>query len=331
MKKQYWARSTGLSLVVAFTISLPRLARADGAATPDLFLHSFLYIWPYCFLAWLMHDWLYRHWKPARSYWGGAAAIVMITAFSFFYDKLYGLLVSEGLTIQPIELMRRGTVISVRSAVVSILVYFLVRYFHLEEEKQQARIEMEQLKQAQLQARLSSLKEQLSPHFLFNTLNTLSSLTREQSVKDYVDQLAQVYRYVLQYKEQDLATLQEELAFIRSYLYILETRLGDAIHVSISIDKKYFQQPIPPLTLQILVENAVKHNITTVRKPLSIAINAVDGWVIVQNKLQPKQSVGLSTGTGLANVLQRYRLLLGKEIRIEQDTDFFTVKLPLSV
>lgn len=331
MERRYRIKGLWVSLAVALTISLPRLAAGDGAITPALFLHSFLYIWPYCFIGWEMQLLLHKYWKPARRYLGGFAVIVVVAGFSFFYDLLYDWFVRHGLAIEPVEIMRRRTAISIRSVVISILLYFLIRYFNLEEEKQQARGEMEQLRQAQLQARLASLKEQLSPHFLFNTLNTLSSLSQEMPVKEYVDQLAQVYRYALQYQNRDLTLLRDEIAFIRAYLHLLQIRLGDAIQVTIDVPEKYLQQRIPPFTLQLLVENAVKHNVTALRKPLAISISCDGAWVVVCNKLQPKQSVVPSTGTGLANILQRYRLLIGKDIVIEQTIDFFKVKLPLAV
>lgn len=191
-------------------------------------------------------------------------------------------------------------------------------------------MEIIQLKQAQLAAKLSSLKEQLSPHFLFNTLNTLSTLTQEQSVKSYVLELANVYRYVLQYKDIDTATVQQELDFIESYMYIVKARLEEAIDISINVSKKARNKKIPPLTLQLLVENAIKHNIASASRQLSIKIESNgEDFLSISNNLQLKKSVSYSNGIGLDNVMQRYRLLFHREISIEQDASSFTVKLPL--
>lgn len=225
---------------------------------------------------------------------------------------------------------RRPYILLLRGLLISGLYYFISYHLYIQSEKQKSILEIAELKQAQLAANLSSLKEQLSPHFLFNTLNTLSSLTKEKNVKDYVAELANVYRYVLHYKELDTATLQQELTFIESYLYIIKTRLEDAIDVSISVDNTVMKSRIPPLTLQLLIENATKHNVASSTKQLKVEIkNTDDGFLTVSNNFQPKASVSFSTGIGLANVMQRYRLLFNKEIIIEKTATSFNVKLPI--
>ena len=190
--------------------------------------------------------------------------------------------------------------------------------------------EIEQLKQAQTQAKLSSLKDQLSPHFLFNTLNTITSMSQEQPVKDFVDEVANIYRYVLQYKEVDSVTIKQEIEFINSYLYIVKSRLEGGIDFYINVNDELLNAKMPPLTLQMLVENAVKHNVTSVDKPLSINIFTTDGpMMVVQNNFQPKMSVLPGNETGLKNIAERYQLLYKKEIIVENKNGFFTVKLPI--
>jgi len=216
-----------------------------------------------------------------------------------------------------------------RGALLNLLNAFIVSHLKQVRDHQKDQLVLEHLKQSHLQASLNSLKQQLSPHFLFNTLNTLSSLTKEQPVKDYVDQLANVYRYLLDYQKKDLVDLTTELAFTKSYLYILRTRLDSALEIRMQIDIDTAQYKIPPLTLQLLVENAIKHNIASTVKPLRIYIGVQEGYLVVTNNLQPRTSVDTSSGTGLTNINQRYQVLLGREIKIEMDAQFFTVKLPL--
>jgi two-component system LytT family sensor kinase len=216
-----------------------------------------------------------------------------------------------------------------RGALLNLLNAFIVSHLKQIRDHQKDQLVLEHLKQSHLQASLNSLKQQLSPHFLFNTLNTLSSLTKEQPVKDYVDQLANVYRYLLDYQKKDLVDLTTELAFTKSYLYILRTRLDSALEIRMLIDIDTAQYKIPPLTLQLLVENAIKHNIASTVKPLRIYICVQEGYLVVTNNLQPRTSVDTSSGTGLTNINQRYQVLLGREIKIEMDAQFFTVKLPL--
>lgn len=216
-----------------------------------------------------------------------------------------------------------------RILLLNCLFYFIVHHFQVLDQEQKNNIEIAELKQAQLEAKLSSLKEQLSPHLLFNTLNTLSTLTMEKNVKDYVSELAQVYRYVLLYEKRDSVTLKEELKFIESYLYLVKIRLEDAIQIKIQVSEDLLNTLIPPLTLQLLIENAVKHNITSLSKPLNIHILSDSNHLIVSNNFQPKRSVQHSVGIGLDNVMQRYRLLFNRDIFIENSIVSFTIKLPI--
>lgn len=256
--------------------------------------------------------------------------ILSVAVLSIFYDWFYTLFLDRIIHADSLYRIRKPVVISVRSIVISCLYYFIIYYLTLVAEKQKSLIEIEQLKTAQLQARLSSLKEQLSPHFMFNTLNTLTTLTKEPQVKKYVDELSNVYRYMLQYKENDIATLQQELNFIQSYLYIIKTRLENAICVSIEVDKKLLHSKIPPLTLQILIENVVKHNIAIESNPLEVKIyNENTDWLVVRNKLAPKTSVLHTVGIGLENIVHRYALLFGREIGIEKTAESFVVILPI--
>ncbi len=197
--------------------------------------------------------------------------------------------------------------------------------------EQEKKKEREQLKQAQTQAKLSSLKDQLSPHFLFNTLNTITSISQEQTVKDFVDEVANIYRYVLQFKEVDSVTLRQEMEFIQSYLYIIKSRLEAGIDFQINIESDVLlDSKMPSLTLQMLIENAIKHNSTSANKPLSINIFTTEGpMLVVQNYYQPKLSVLPGNETGLKNIAERYRLLYKKEIVVENKNGFFTVKLPI--
>lgn len=266
---------------------------------------------------------------PSR-FTSGAISIILAALLIFPFHYGYIFIFHSPLMLPDIPESRLVSLLILRGTVISSLVFFIVHHLLLTTQKQESLLEIEHLKQAHLEARISSLKEQLSPHFLFNTLNTLSTLTEEKSAKDYVNELSNVYRYVLRYKEHNVSTIEEELNFITSYIYILKTRLEDAINISTEIDEAVMGTMIPPLTLQILLENAVKHNMATSYTPLEIKIFNKDDQLIVQNNIQPKFSVIPSTGTGLHNITQRYQLLFGKEISIEKGPTYFTVKLPLT-
>ncbi|WP_153796254.1 sensor histidine kinase [Foetidibacter luteolus] len=321
-----------LSAGIAVIGTFPRLIRIDSLAWQQVVI-SITYTFLFALLSWFLHSYLLhtpslkKH-LPAGG-WMGFWSIVCIGLIVYPYDYLFVRLVSLPAQFAEMPYARRHVIVLLRGLVISGLIYFILYYLHMLAEKQKNEIEIEQLKQAQLSANLSSLKEQISPHFLFNTLNTLSTLTQEKEVKEFISQLSNVYRYVLQYKDKNTAMLQEELAFIASYLYIIKARLEDAIHIDIHVSDVAMQSKTPPLTLQILVENAVKHNVAASYKPLSIAVYDTGGYLMVENNFQPKLSVPESTGTGLSNIEQRYGLLFNKEIVIERNEYSFIVKLPL--
>ena len=295
---------------------------------------SILYNFFFCITCWIFYQYLFNktRWLQIKRYriLISGAAILCVALLAYIYDYLFSFFSDRTLQFPEIIGNKRPYILLLRGLLVSGLYYFISYYLHVLSEKQKSTLEIAELRQAQLAANLSSLKEQLSPHFLFNTLNTLSSLTQEKNVKDYVAELANVYRYVLQYKELDTAALKQELAFIESYLYIIKTRLEDAIRISINVDATVMHSRIPPLTLQLLIENAIKHNIASSTKQLKIDIrNSADNFLLVSNNFQPKSSTPFSAGIGLDNVMKRYRLLFDKEIIIEKSDVSFTVKLPI--
>lgn len=180
-------------------------------------------------------------------------------------------------------------------------------------------------------ARYTALQNQLNPHFLFNSLNTLIAEIEYNPANAvrFTKHLSTVYRYVLQCQEKTLVTLDEELEFMRSYLFLHEVRLGNCISCECRIPGDYKDSLLPPLTLQLLVENVIKHNSITASKPMKINISIDNGWLMVSNPIQPKKS-SESTGVGLRNLSNRCKLILGEEISILNKEGVFTVKIPMS-
>jgi two-component system, LytTR family, sensor kinase len=192
--------------------------------------------------------------------------------------------------------------------------------------------ETEQLKKANLQTQFDGLKHQVSPHFLFNSINTLSSLIHEdrERAEKFIDEMSSVYRYLLRNNEEELVTLQTELKFIQSYYHLLKTRYGAGIEMSVAVDKKTENYLLPPLTLQLLVENAVKHNNVLKGTPLLIEITgSSDGWLTVTNNLQKKTTKVDSSKIGLSNIKEKFRLLNQPDVVIKETPAVFVVKLPL--
>jgi Putative regulator of cell autolysis len=192
--------------------------------------------------------------------------------------------------------------------------------------------EAEQLKKENLQSQLEGLKGQVNPHFLFNSLNSLSSLISDDPAKaeKFLDEMSKVYRYLLRTNEDGLTTLQREMDFIYSYFHLLKTRYGDGLNLTTHIDERFLDYHLPPLTLQMLVENAVKHNMILKDSPLQIMILTTNSAkLIVSNNLQRKDRMVASNKVGLTNIVKKYRLMKQEEIMVRDDGKDFAVIVPL--
>jgi sensor histidine kinase YesM len=192
--------------------------------------------------------------------------------------------------------------------------------------------EAESLKKINVMVQLDSLKNQVKPHFLFNSLNTLTALVEKDTTAavTFIAQLSKVYRYLLQSNEKELISLGQELEFTRAYFFLLQTRFGEGLIFNVEVADKYLTCMIPPLTLQILVENAVKHNQVSRRKPLHIGITVEeDNRLVVHNNLQPKRMAVPSNGMGLSNISAKFQLLNQPEVVILHQAMDFIVKVPI--
>ncbi|MEJ2112649.1 MAG: histidine kinase [Flavobacteriaceae bacterium] len=214
---------------------------------------------------------------------------------------------------------------------VTLMLLIISRAVLLNNKSKIDAVEKEQLKQQTLQNELSALKNQVNPHFLFNSLNSLTLLVREDSktAEIFIKKLSFLYRYILQSKDQNLVTLKEELKFLNSYIFLIKERYRENFNVSIRIDESLLQKKTPTLALQLLVENSVKHNEISAKKPLTVDVYNDDNFLIVKNKIQKRTGSIESTNTGLSNLNNRFQLSLSKTIIIEKSQDFFIVKLPI--
>jgi len=192
------------------------------------------------------------------------------------------------------------------------------------------RIEREAtLKREKIESQFEALKSQINPHFLFNSFNTLITIIEEnpEMAVEFVEKLSDFYRSILQYREMEVISLKEEVELVQNYAFLLQKRFGDNLSLHLqNIDEQAY---IAPLTLQILVENAVKHNIISKSRPLNIKVGVSDGYVTVSNNLQKKMALEVSTGFGLQSIVNRYALLIDKAVRIEEGETHFTVSIPI--
>ena len=192
-------------------------------------------------------------------------------------------------------------------------------------------LENQQLRMENMVNQYESLKSQLNPHMLFNSLNTLYSLIREspEKAQHYLQELSRVMRYTLQDNETHSVTLKEEMDFVYSYIYLLQMRYEENLRFQFQISPDLLQKNLPPMAIQMLVENAVKHNEISSRNPLTVSIVADERYVKVCNAIQPKLTADSGTKIGLSNLAKRYRLLYKEEIVVKEENGYFIVLIPL--
>lgn len=223
-----------------------------------------------------------------------------------------------------------STIHYVKDLTVLIISFLFTALIYLINENQKNMTENQNLVIENLQNRYNALKNQTDPHFLFNSLNTLNGLIGydDERAREYVEQLSAVFRYTMQ--DRSVIKVSEELQFVESYIYLMKIRYNDGLNVHIQHAGLYQECYILPFGLQILIENAIKHNVISRKDPLCILIEATENNTLrVENNRQPKQGEKNTTGLGLANLNERYRLMFGKEIEIYSDDKVFAVEIPL--
>lgn len=215
-------------------------------------------------------------------------------------------------------------------AVVNILLMTILEGWVYYIESRQANLIAEHLQEELSQIKFEVLKSQINPHFMFNSLNVLSSLITVDVTKAqlFIDEFSQIYRYVLETIEQPVVALNKELEFMRSYLFLQQIRYGDYLSYSVNIRAELLSMVLPPLSLQVLLENAMKHNVINESKPLLIEIYSDGDFLIVENNIQPKVS-GTSTGLGLKNLVKRYALICKLEPSFRIINNRYVAKIPL--
>jgi two-component system LytT family sensor kinase len=218
-----------------------------------------------------------------------------------------------------------------RFGVSTVLIGIMIKIILLLREGKQQASENEQLKSAYMAAELELLKEQMNPHFLFNSLSSLSGVIREDPVlaQKYVRELSNVFRYTIAKSKANLVTLEEELTMLRSFAQLITMRLENAFMLHINVDSHFYNYKLPHLSLQPLLENAVKHNAATKLKPLIVDVYMQAERLVVSNTVCEIPQPESSNSLGLANLNERFKMMVQAEIEVERTNDLFIVKLPL--
>ena len=194
-----------------------------------------------------------------------------------------------------------------------------------------AQIETQKLKRQTVEAQFEALRNQINPHFLFNSFNVLSNLVYKNAdtSAEFIQQLSEVYRYLIYHQENKLVPLRQELDFIKSYLYLLQIRFSENLKVEMDLPQNLNGFHVPPVSIQLLIENAIKHNILSESQPLSIELGLNEDYLSVTNNLQLKSTTDESTGVGLNNIVKRCEFLTDRPVQIENNDRSFTVSIPL--
>lgn len=268
--------------------------------------------------------------KPLVRVFLGALGGILLTMTGIFIIRIFTNMVLEGenwstfIATENVYHYTFSFVITVFITVVFHAVYFY-------RELQRNKIKEQKIIAGTASAQFDALKNQLDPHFLFNSLNVLTSLIEENpdAAQRFTTSLSKVYRYVLEQKNKELVTVDEELKFARTFVNLLKMRFEDSLVFDIPDTASNPEAKVVPLSLQLLLENAVKHNMVTSQKPLHIKIFERDGNLVVSNNLQPKAVVKKSSGVGLRNIKSRYGILTKREVIITQTGTSFEVAIPM--
>ncbi|GAB3996410.1 hypothetical protein GCM10028807_38880 [Spirosoma daeguense] len=221
---------------------------------------------------------------------------------------------------------------SVLSVVVMLSAFYLTINLRAFQQLNDAQLKTERLEKEAILSQFEALKHQLSPHFLFNSLSILTSLIHEdvELSEQFIKRLSKAYRYILEQRNQELVLLKTELDFIKAYTFLLQIRFENKFEVHIDVSQEnQLQTRIAPLTLQLLVENAVKHNRMSLQEQLQVRIYVQNDWLMVENPIQPRDQPEPSTGIGLQNITNRYTMLTDRKVQFGQEAGSFIVKIPL--
>jgi two-component system LytT family sensor kinase len=218
-----------------------------------------------------------------------------------------------------------------RGTLINLTIYMFIHLLYQSHSTQQMSIELERTKADNLGAQYELLKQQVDPHFLFNSLSTLKSMIEinDPHSADFTLKLSDFYRFSLESRKMDLIPLTEELDILNAYMFLLKARFEDGICLSTELNDPHKRSYIPPFTLQLLIENCVKHNVVSLNKPLHIRLYSEGDTIVIENQLQLKKMPESSTRMGLENINQRYLHHLNKKIVVYTDDALFKVKLPV--
>ena len=345
--KKYIQLTVLVSLVVGFLIHFPELVSLTDVLEQQMLFPGMspvdvLFEVGYTFLSLLIlltiNTFLFGFNNPASHmpWWKVGLSFVLMWLSSKILGELFVFL-HRNFNLPAVDAMVHHYLHPIRDFIISLIVTGTCYISYLIRERQTVLLQNGKLLTENIQNQYQTLKNQLNPHMLFNSLNTLQSLVREspEKAQNYIHELSRVLRYTLQENDTHTVTLREEMDFVEAYIFLMKMRYEDNLSFVIEVDAHWMDYCLPPLSTQTLVENAIKHNEISNRKPLTVEIKAVSTSdstnvsLCIDNDLQPRRTSSSGTGIGLANLSKRYELLFGREIQITEMNGKFSVCIPL--
>ncbi|MDD6210640.1 MAG: histidine kinase [Bacteroidales bacterium] len=330
-----------ISMMVAILIHFPEFISLfdylemnmlfPGMKTADIISEVFFNFFSLLFLFWANTVLFHFDNRRKKITW---KIVIFSFIFTWILSNMLGacfVFLHHTLHIPAIDATIHNYLHPLRDFIISCIVTGSCYILYLTRQQQQFLMENQQLQAENNLNLYNALKNQLNPHMLFNSLNTLRSLVREdpEKAQEYILELSRVLRYTLQGNESQIVTLREEMKFVSAYIFLLKMRYEENLEFNISIDKELEEYYLPPMTVQMLIENAVKHNEISSRRPLIISIfTDKERGISVSNPIQEKMTPTSGIGVGLANLSKRVQLLFHQEIQINEDA-CFTVRVPL--
>jgi hypothetical protein len=279
-----------------------------------------------------IHQFLDRQmpYHPKKLIYRVLAEVLLGTSFMWVYMNIMLWLNDTYLNVFIVERKLRMAAYISGALGASLINAGFIGYHYFQEWKNTL-LKAEKLEKEKSQVQFDNLRNQLNPHFLFNSLTSLNSLIFENQelASQFLQQLSKVFRYLLQNKDKDLVSLKTELEFVKNYIFLLETRFNNTLKIKIQIPDNQLDKRIVPVTTQILIENAIKHNSIGEGKPLQIDLTVIEDYLIIRNNRQKKTLVETSNKQGLENLKNLYTFLTDKQLDIQEDSEYFLVKIPL--
>jgi sensor histidine kinase YesM len=260
----------------------------------------------------------------------GFVASFLISIVIIFLLRIFEDVIVEGITFN--EFLNHETLSNYLVAtILTFVVTFAFHTFYFYKAYSDNKVKEQKIIAGTASAQFESLKNQIDPHFLFNSLNVLSSLIEENpdNAQKFTTSLSKIYRYVLEQKDKELVSVAEELAFAKTYMNLLKMRFENSITYELPEGFDNADAKVVPLSLQLLLENTIKHNVVSEQRPLHIKIYIENNYLIVENNLQKKEVLGDRKGVGLQNIVNRYGLISERKMLIEESSTFFKVKIPI--